>query len=380
MKTEKSKDSRLTRQQKRRLLIIVVCIIVIIAAAAGIKIGWQKTHHISKIQIPKNTKIWMIITANYGVGTRITFLDKDLNVLAKSPELQYSSFSFPPYIPLVRGHVLYTSPEGDMAVGGTHITVSIDMRSGEIREYDNGDEMSGPTSTGVNQKAFYVCTNHNDTSTVSRRDRKTGRMIYRRFDKERMKIMYTIFATDRNVYCTGFVDDEKDPGWLYLLDPDDLSTRKIIRIPGETFYMSEYDGKIYMPFSTGSDTCYIGSVDDATGKFKKIRLKGRKPNAIQKYGRYLITDDTDMNADIKRNSTIMLYDMKTGKEKTYPFEGIIDQTWMDHDTLYVLDDAEEEKSRITVYRLRNGGLKKVRSKVFDSLYSGVCTTNDNQDH
>jgi hypothetical protein len=379
MEANEDSSKAKTGRQKRRFLIIVICIVIALTGLmlgwntveAGVAYGWHKMHFIDKIQIPKDTKVWLISTANYGVGTGITFLDKDLKTLATSPELHYSTFAYPPQIPVVRDHVLYNSPQGDISVSASHITVSIDMRSGEIREYNNGKEMSGPCSTAVNRKAFYVGACRNGSPVLSRRDRKTGEITYRRFDKNKETISFPIIATDRTVYFAETVN-KKNRVRLYLLDPDDLSTRKIIMIPNEPEYLSEYDGKIYMPLYTGGKFFYIGIVDDETGEFKKIRLKGRDPQRILKYGRYLITDDTDLN----RDSTIILYDTKAGRETNYHFDGEIYQTWMDQDTLYVFDDKDYENSRITVYQLRSGSLKKVRSRVFnDQAYSSICTAN-----
>lgn len=348
--------------RKRVVITYIISFIIIIIIIVGITIAMHEPVH--EITFPEHYKVGLISSASVGVGTDILFLDEDLKKVGEVNDLQYAAFALSPQTPVIKDRILYTSPMGEMTKRDTHITVAMNLESGEIKEYDNGKHLESPTSTAVNDRAIYVCSNGNGVSTVARHDLKTDKLITRDFDGTREGIIMTVLATDNHVYCSGDVIAEENT-YLYILDPDTLETQNRIELEDDSLYMREWEGEIYLCSSfKDHKRDSIGIIDDVTGKCRTVEMSGKNKLGIEKFGDFLVAADNNGNG---KKSQLIVYNTKNNKEETIHFGGEIFQTWMVGNELYIDSLPDDGISVLTVMRLESGKLKQVKKKQLEEF-------------
>lgn len=333
-----------------------------------------------------NFTLGMAATTATGEETVIAFLDSNLNLIYRTKSMKYAGSVSSSKLPAISKAVLYCSPEGEMGVNDETTTIAMNLTTGRITKYDNGEKLSGPSAISANDKAYYIARNLNGVSTIGRRDFKTKKIISANFDESKGIGFTNLLATDRYVFCSGFAYKKN---YIYKLDADTLKICGRIKITSDAGEMSLYGNKLYFALTpdeskNGKKVKAVGEYDLNTNKTRFIRLNihgviGR----VQKYKNCLIVPDE--NIDEKRGNYINIYDLKSGKNRRIEYKRDLNQIEMKGDKMYILGGTieDDDKGIIDEYQLRGMSLKLIKEKKITDELAGMCVScifTDSQSH
>lgn len=295
-------------------------------------------------------------------------------------DLKYADFTSSASAPAtIYKNVLYAAPTGTMGEGDEHTAITIDLDNGETKKYDNGEALSGPTCSTVNNSALYVCRNLNQTSTVGRRDLKTDEVISKDFATEKNICIMTVYATDKYVYCSGTGIEKGDSytQYLYILDAKTLALKNKVKIPYEAFSFISANDMIYfaMPpeFEEDKGNSYLGIYNEKTGSVKTLEINGAKDfGEIDRMGNTLLLIDSQ---DEKKKSSVFEYDLKKKKIiSKMKVDANISQAQVKGESLFIYSDDEEDSSHIYEYKRTADKFKRIKTYDPYKITGGGITT------
>jgi hypothetical protein len=341
---------------KERLVLILIILTTLVCLSSCAS---------SQGKFDPNFEVAVMCSSNETENTDIAYLDKDLKVVHQVFGLKYSGFAMPGSPVVVKNGIMYGAPEGTMYDGDARVTVATDLKTGSIKEYKNTAKLAGPIQIAVNDKAYFVCTNLNGTSTVGRHDFKTGKEISSSYNVKNDMCVMNIAATDDYVFCGGEVGNSKKQ-YIYELDADTLKMCRKIEVPYYAEYFSIYGNTLYFPLQSGDASVKDGYICEYNIKSNKLKLVPlyfkNETREIMKQGSKLYIVDADYRGGTTKVSRIIVYDTVTHKFSYIRFGDDILQAVMKNGFLYIFGDAKYERGTLYKCKVNDDAIKIVKQR------------------
>ena len=284
----------------------------------------------------------------------ITYYDANMNEVY-TQKLNYGGMTDNFELPIVQNRVVYMSPEGLATEADLCRTLGLDLKTGEVKEYRYNDEQIGITSTTVNSKATYVCSNLNGVSWLARSDKENKKIIDRSFKEN---LLWSVIADEDNIY--GFANNDDDQLYIYEFNADTLETinKKNLKITGDMDSSMIYKGNIYFNVAVEGE--------ENGDKFGKYNIKSKTISWIEIPGEMPISDIFEYkdkiyvihnDSVISEGNDITIFDPATGEQELIKFEHPVVQVEIKNDIIYTIDDTTLYK-----YELKGNKVKLIDSK------------------
>lgn len=224
---------------------------------------------------------------------------------------------------------------------GTTIAMSMDINTGQIKEYDFGKKHAGGfLSQAANGDAYFVCSNLNGINRIARYDKKTDKIIETTARND--EYMY-IDADEKYVYL--IVNDRSGrsnnaPNDKYvILNQKDLSIIKEIPLNNYGYGTHSFKDKNKYYFTYNTEVglqSYLGIIDKSTLELEWVDLGETKSAMIEKSGRYLYIANVDVVE--ARGTKVTRFDPKTKEISSYGMDHNVSEIRADDKNLYIVDD------------------------------------------
>lgn len=301
-------------------------------------------------KIPSNYKIGVIETTEYDKDTIVSFYDENFKKLSekKIPHKGMTNVYDTAYI---YKDTWYCAPAGELQKG-TSVAVSMNINTGQIKEYDFGKEHArGFFHQAANSQAYFVCSNLNGIDRIARYDNKTKKIIEITSEKD----LYTyIDADDKYVYV--FVNDltprsnnALNDKYL-ILNQSDLSLVKEIPLNhyGYSFHSYQDESAYYFTYNMEeSPQSYLGILDKKTLQISLVDLGETKTAMIERSGDYLFISNTDVIEAI--GNKVTKFNPNTKEMSTYDIDHNVSEIRCDNENIYMIDH-DYRNMELTLYK------------------------------
>lgn len=290
----------------------------------------------------------------------ITYYDQDFNRINKQ-KVPYGGMTDRFSLATVYDGSMFATPEGREDGIGTHLSIKMDLQTGEIKELDHGENLNGEKFSTVDQERIFVNTNLNGDTYLGYYDTKTNQSK----SITLKNIVLTDMVTDENyLYAFGQEDRYRTAsgslsGQIYFFDKETLQMVDQKDLGGfySMVFATIYEGDLYFPLqNVETEVSSLCKFNTETGEKTLIDF----PNNLTDFSNILVYQDQIYISQgcvvTGEGKTVVVYDPKKGTMKTAEFDHDLSQIEIKHDTLYALD-YNSDLGEAKLYKYKINGQK-----------------------